>query len=521
MQGLPVWQSVPLLLILLGILVVVHELGHFLAAKRFGIEAPEFGVGFPPRLWTFWKTNGVIEIQGRRIIVPKNFTLPEDLRAGSWVTYKTETRQGKEVLTSISPVDDESRGLLIASQVQLVDHGTDFTLNAIPFGGFVRMNEDDTSTQPNAFVSKPAWQRFIVLIAGVTMNFVLAVIIFALLTYWIPPTNFIATTTIASVGGASPALAAGLRAGDTIVSVDGVNVRGDREALLRELTPKCNTEVQLGVERTDTRLGMQNLTIPLTPRQYRELPCAVGVVLYVPAGVRVAQVAPGSLAASAGIVPGDYLVKVGDFSTVTTPGEYVYRGETEAELAKQVTDTYRVKTNALVEIIRDGKLETLRMTIPGRVSAAEGDLGLGFDLNPLEAVQESTAQLSEALQTLPNALRNIASNLGRGQDPGVVSIVGMTQIVAEATPVGGLPFILNFLAVLSLNLAIFNLFPIPGLDGGRILFVLAEMVMRGRKLDPQKEGLIHLAGFVFLLMFMAVVLYFDVTRLIAGRSPLP
>ncbi len=521
MQGLPVWQSVPLLLILLGILVVVHELGHFLAAKRFRIEAPEFGIGFPPRLWLFWKSEGVVEIQGRRIAVPKNVVLPEGLRAGSWVTYKTETRNGKEYLTSITPTDQESRGLVLASQVQLVDRGTEFTLNAIPFGGFVRMNEDDASTQPNAFVSKPAWQRFIVLIAGVTMNLLLAVIIFALLTYWIPPTSFVTTTTIASVGGGSPALEAGLRAGDTIVSVDGVPVRGDRDAMLRELSPKCNTQVQLGVERIDARRGVENLTLPLTPRPYRDLPCAVGVVIYVPVGVRVAHVAPGSLAEQTGILPGDYLVKVGEFSTVTATGEYIYRGETHDALAKQALDTYRVKTTVPVEVIRDGELVTLRMTIPGKLSPAESDLGFNFDLNPIEAVQESTGQLSAALQTLPNALRDIGSRLGSGRDPGVVSIVGMTQIVAEATPRGGLPFILNFLGVLSLNLAIFNLFPIPGLDGGRIIFVLAEMIMRGRKLDPRKEGIIHLAGFVFLLMFMAVVLYFDVTRLLAGRSPLP
>jgi regulator of sigma E protease len=70
-----------------------------------------------------------------------------------------------------------------------------------------------------------------------------------------------------------------------------------------------------------------------------------------------------------------------------------------------------------------------------------------------------------------------------------------------------------------LNLAIFNLLPIPGLDGGRLVFVIAEMVTRGRKLDPRREQIIHLAGFVFLLMFIFVVSYFDVTRLLAGESP--
>jgi regulator of sigma E protease len=159
------------------------------------------------------------------------------------------------------------------------------------------------------------------------------------------------------------------------------------------------------------------------------------------------------------------------------------------------------------------------MTIPGKLDAASSDLGLNFDLDPVTALQQSTGLMGTALQALPNTLRSIASNLGRGRDPGVVSIVGMTQIVAEATPSGGVPWLLYFLGFLSLNLAILNLLPIPGLDGGRLIFVLAEMIMRGRKLDPQKEGYIHLAGFVFLLMFMAVIVYFDVARLLAGRSP--
>src|SRR5437016_4966716 len=97
---------VPILLLMLILLVVVHELGHFLAAKRFGVEAPEFGIGFPPRLFTFWKTNGWIQIQGRKIIIPKKLNLPETVNHGSWVTFKTETPEGRELLTSITPVDD-------------------------------------------------------------------------------------------------------------------------------------------------------------------------------------------------------------------------------------------------------------------------------------------------------------------------------------------------------------------------------------------------------------------------------
>src|ERR687886_2633697 len=118
MQALPIWQTVPLFLLILGVLVVVHEFGHFITAKLAGVEAPEFGLGFPPRLFTFWRTKGWIQIQGRKIIIPRNFKLPENLQVGSWVSYKTRDENGREVLTGIDPVDAESRSITLASQVQ-------------------------------------------------------------------------------------------------------------------------------------------------------------------------------------------------------------------------------------------------------------------------------------------------------------------------------------------------------------------------------------------------------------------
>lgn len=247
MQALPIWQTVPLFLLIIGILVVVHELGHYLAARRFGVEAPEFGVGFPPRLWTFWKLKGLLEIQGRKIIIPKTFPLPEGLRAGAWVTYKTEQQEGKEILKSIALVDDESRGTVMASQVQLLDRGTEFTLNAIPFGGFVRMNEDDSSTAPNAFVNKPAWQRAIILVAGVTMNFVLAFLVFIALPMMVPQMTLAASTNIVRVNPGSPAANAGLLAGDVVVSVNGADVKGSRQRMANALSSQCGNVVTLGI----------------------------------------------------------------------------------------------------------------------------------------------------------------------------------------------------------------------------------------------------------------------------------
>ena len=159
------------------------------------------------------------------------------------------------------------------------------------------------------------------------------------------------------------------------------------------------------------------------------------------------------------------------------------------------------------------------VTIPGNLPDDETTLGLRFHYALLPAFMEASEQMYTALMSVPRALRDLVAGLLRGNSSGVMGPVGITQVVVEAVPVWRLADYLGLIAVLSLNLAIFNLLPIPGLDGGRLVFVIAEIIMRGRKLDARKEGYIHLAGFVFLLMLIFVISYFDVTRVLSGKSP--
>lgn len=511
-------QSIGLFLIIIGILVVVHELGHYLAARRFGVEAPEFGIGFPPRLFTFWKTNGLIRLQGRDIIVPKKLVLPEGVQAGSWVTYKTTQENGKEFLTALTPIDDDGRSSQMASRVQMLDRGTEFTLNAIPFGGFVRMNEDDTSTSPNAFVTKPAWQRAIILIAGVTMNFILAFLVFIALPMMVPQMTLAANTNIVRVNPGSPAANAGLTVGDVVVSVNGIDVEGSRQRMADALANQCGKQVTLGIERPNPRGNPELFEVKLTPRPADDPPCIIGVAISQDVGAKIASVAPGSIADRAGLVPGDSLVRVGDFAVLPADSTIGILND-ENDLAAHVTEHYKVNTIAILRYIRNGEPREVKVTIPADISPREATLGLSFHFGLVPAIGEASAQMYTALTSVPRAFRDMFANMARGNNSGVVGPVGIVQIVNEGAPDGGLPFFISLVGVLSLNLAIFNLLPIPGLDGGRLVFVVAEMIMRGRKLDPRKEGYIHLAGFVFLLMMIFVISYFDVTRLLSGGSP--
>ena len=102
-----------------------------------------------------------------------------------------------------------------------------------------------------------------------------------------------------------------------------------------------------------------------------------------------------------------------------------------------------------------------------------------------------------------------------------VGPIGIAQVTGEVAQRGGAIALLELLGLLSLNLAVVNLLPLPALDGGRLVFVLLEWIRGGKKIDPQKEGMVHLVGLAVLLGLMILISVFDVQRLISGQSILP
>src|ERR1700687_2604567 len=159
-------STVVYFLLVLSVLVLVHEVGHFIFARRFGVRVEEFGLGYPPRALTFWRENGMIQLQSKKIRVPRKFVLPPAVQPGSWVVYKTAMENGREGLTAIDPVDAESRGLVAASQVQDLDRGTIYSLNWLPLGGFVRMTGEENPGDPRSFAAAKPWKRAIILVSG-------------------------------------------------------------------------------------------------------------------------------------------------------------------------------------------------------------------------------------------------------------------------------------------------------------------------------------------------------------------
>ena len=110
---------------------------------------------------------------------------------------------------------------------------------------------------------------------------------------------------------------------------------------------------------------------------------------------------------------------------------------------------------------------------------------------------------------------------GGAQGPGVTGPVGIGQLTGEVAQLGGINGLLNLTALLGISLFMINLLPLPALDGGRLLFIFIELLRGGRRIAPEKEGMVHVAGMVVLLALMAIITVFDVARLFEGKPLLP
>jgi regulator of sigma E protease len=411
------------LVIALSILVFVHELGHYLAAKRVGVVVEEFGFGYPPRLFSFWHTRGGIVVDGQEIVVPADLDLPEDLGVGSRILYDATTdEKGRQVLTSIREVEQE-QDAGPASTVELLDRGTVFTVNAIPFGGFARMLGEEDPTFPGSLASKGKLARVFVLFAGAAMNLLTAVLFFA----------------------AAMALGA---------------------------------------------------------------PTAAD-----PENAMVTSVVSGSPAEEAGLQPGDVIIQADDTEILTVEGFVAFTASHQGE-------------EIVLALQRDAQM--LQISLVPRSNPPDGEGPLGVVLGPRMTIKaypwykalwmgvEQTVSLTLFIFTVPVQVIQglIPADMARPVGP-----IGVGQLVGDAVQYSldtGWWFpAMQMMGTLGVALAVTNLLPLPGLDGGRIMFVIVEAI-RGRRIDPAREGLIHLVGLALLVALMLFITWQDVINPVPG-----
>jgi regulator of sigma E protease len=437
--------------VLLGILIFVHELGHFLVAKLMGVKVLKFSLGFGPK------------IVGRKY------------------------------------------------------GDTEYLLAAVPLGGYVKMlgeepgEELDESERMRAYNYQAIWKRFLIVFSGPFFNLLFAALLFALIFLTGVP---VPLPDIGNVQENSPAATAGLSTGDRVLQIDGKRIDdwNDISAILNENSSKT---LLFKVSRND-----RTLDIPVSPQKktVKNIFSEDNEIWYV--GIEplvypvIGEVVKGSRADQAGLRKGDRITEIGS-----------RRLETWQDMTAVI---HKSPEKPLLFKVQRGE-ETLELTITPKkeiMTTPEGEEELGLiGIKPAEGESIiKTFGLPESIVlgvkrtweiaalTLISIVKLIQQVLPSNTIGGPILIF---QMAGEQAAAGALNFF-TFMAVISINLGILNLLPIPILDGGHILFLGIEAVRR----KPLSENTIMVAqriGLILLLSLMAFAFYNDIVRLFTGN----
>ena len=435
------------------VLVVTHELGHFLTAKLAGVAVQEFGIGYPPRLFA-------LHYRGTDYSV-NLFPL------GGFV----------KLLGEEDPLEEQPQKLQSA-RVLVLDRGAQGSPEA---------------PKPSAGVpmaSKSPWTRLLILAAGPGMNALLSILLLSI-AFSIPHNVLSGPVHIETVAKESPAERAGLQSGDIVRKIDDREIRNMQDV-------SSAIQLNLGTETVVTfQRGSEARKAHLVPRwDPPPQQGAIGVVLSMP--VTVVTVKSGTPAAVAGLQTGDRIQTI-DGRTVRLIDEIQLEPQDELVVVRGVKEQ-RLEWNGPND-----------PTSAGLVLSGPSVLTVSPQLH--EALLSGARTTFDFLTLLTNGVRSVITSDGA---VALTGPVGIAQTTAEAAN-GGLPPLLHWMAFLSLNLAVMNILPLPMLDGGRVAFVLLEWVRHGRRLAPKIENFVHLGGFAMLLGVILVITYQDIMRLLGTQ----
>jgi len=426
--------------VVLGVLVLIHEWGHFIAAKMCGVRVDVFSIGFGSRIWG-WK-----------------------------------------------------RG------------DTDYRVSWLPLGGYVRMAGDNPAEErtgaPYEFLSRPRWQRFIIAVAGPIMNIVTTFAIFWAIYALVGMPTDASLRQPSQVAAVSPTSTAnGIQPGDRIIEVNGVKTPKweNVEDALDSVRPGAT--MSLDVLRDGQQKSLQ-AKMPTDPN------AAASVVGYPAQTVVIDEIEPGYPADKAGLQPGDKIIAMNGQPVVAW-----------GQLVDAVRDSDGMPVRFLVQ--RGSQQIPMTMTPVKGMDPSSGEMVWQVGIvpkveqtyehqGPITSISDAADATDRTAAEIVDVLTGLFSGKVSVRDlAGPVGIVRMSGQAAKRGPTT----LLELTAVISLNLGLLNLLPIPILDGGHVLLLLIESGMRRDLSIAFKERFVQV-GLVFLLGVFAFVMYSDILKAI-------
>jgi regulator of sigma E protease len=436
--------------LVLGVMVLVHEWGHFVVARMCGVRVDVFSIGFGPRLFG-WKKGP-----------------------------------------------------------------TDYRVSALPLGGYVRMAGQDLSEvdsgdkpptgAPDELMSKPRWQRALISFAGPAVNLILPIFLltglfaFAGVPY---PAYLDEPARVAGLPPNSDTAPSSLKPGDTVLSINGTATPTWEQAFqaLKQVVP--GTSIKMEVEDGGTR---RTIEVPVSDKTDPSR-----VFGYLPIRPIIDQIGQGAPADRAGLQEGDLITAVN--------GNHIDFWEQFQQLTRSSNGQPMT-----LDLLRKGQQVHLVVT-PEKGAAGTGENVYQIGIGPREDTAYKRVAFSESVKiagletkdTIAQTVEVVGKLFsGRVSIKQLQGPVGISHMAGEAVRKGP-PYVITLMVVISINLGILNLLPIPILDGGNILLLAIEGIMRRDLSLSFKERFVQV-GLVFLLVIFAIVMYHDILRRISSHS---